>query len=425
MKGVNLGRSLLLLGALLLGAAVAQDPPPTPPAVETPASPDGAPTTGDSSLPSPDASPATSGDATSTAGTSVTGASDVGSAFTAPSEQAAPVDPDAGGGSVELTRKGKDGKERRLTVVKTSSDDATGIFAICAPQDDEPDSTPTEFVASDTGRGGVQVTVDKNLIQAPLALITKQPGGDGHIEMMTGDARYLPDDQIDANAKERLARCGVQTASKVQPDTVLVTQGKTHLKGAKVVYDEKDGVARVDGPVTFNRAQDGGDPVNGSAERIEVSVDDEKTTLVGKVSLKQGNRTSTADRVDYDDTANTAILYGSDGAPAQTQTPTEVLRAQTIRYFLNTGEAVVEDDKGGISGRFDDGTPGTSATPGTSGAGPAADQVTDAPAPGPTAPTPVTPAVGTSSTPAADPVAPAPGYDPIQPPSVPDDQSDD
>ena len=438
--GVKVGR-WLLSGALLLGAAVAQGPGTAPPTggqlvagtstaggsvvgtstteVSTTAtsgsatsgastdgtstratssdgasnsSTEGTSTAADSTNGTPTS--ASSAEGTSTAGTSTAATSGTSDAdlsdFTPPSEQAEAVPPDQGS-SVQLTRKGKDGKERQLTVVKTG-DDSTGIFAICSPLDDEPEDAPTEFVASDRGPAGVQVTVDKNLIQAPLAIITKQQGGDGHIEMSTGGAGYVPED---LKAKERLTRCGVKTQDRVQPDTVLVTQGKTRLKGAKLVYDEKDGVARIDGPVAFNRSQDDGDAVQGSAERIEVSVDDEQTTLVGKVSLKQGDRTSSADRVDYDDNANTAILHGSPDSPAQTQTPTELLRAQTIRYFLNTGEAVVEDEKGGITGKFDDGEP----TDGASGS-------------------PVGPTAGTS---AAAPASPTASPSPVPPPNVPAD----
>lgn len=65
---------------------------------------------------------------------------------------------------------------------------------------------------------------------------------------------------------------------------MLVTQGKTELKGQKLVYDETDGIARIDGPIGFTRPSDDG-PLTGQSERIEVDVDEEQTTLVGNVVL--------------------------------------------------------------------------------------------------------------------------------------------
>lgn len=273
---------------------------------------------------------------------------------------------------IELTRKGDDGKQRVIRIVKTGSDEA-GIAVTCTPQDDEPASAPTVVVYSDSSASGVQVTVDKNLIRAPLAVITKEgksegdttEGGDGHIEMSAGTARFL--DEVSEGKTDRLSRCAVEATPKTSPDTVFVTQGRTSLKGQSLVYDESDGVARIDGPITFERAPEAGKPdterLTGNSERIEVNVDKETTTLVGKVTLKNGTRISQAEQVEYDDAANVAILRGSAEALAQSVNGSEVICAQVIRYNLdqNTVTAI-----GGIVGTLPDDDGGSGGSSGAS-----------------------------------------------------------
>ena len=144
-----------------------------------------------------------------------------------------------------------------------------------------------------------------------------------------------------------------------------MTQGKTRLKGSKLVYDDSDGIARIDGPITFARdsasssggASGASNPLTGSSGSIEVNVDDQTTTLVGGVILKNGARTSSAERVEYDDAANVAILRGTADRPAKTVTADQTLTASVIRYNLDTGSVVAI---GPVAGEFQDGeTPGT------------------------------------------------------------------
>lgn len=275
---------------------------------------------------------------------------------------------------IQLDRKGNDGKTRTIRILKTGSDEV-GIAVTCGPQEDDPADAPTVVVYSDTSAGGVQVTVDKNVIRAPLAVITKQgrkegeDGSDGHIEMSAGTARFL--DTAPEGKTDRLSRCAVEATPATAPNTVFVTQGKTSLRGQKLIYDEKDGIARIDGPITFERPAPQGKPetdhLNGTSLRIEVNVDNETTTLAGEVVLTNGDRTSKAERVDYDDAKNVAILRGSPGKPAQSVKGKDILCAAVIRYYLNTNNVdtiAPKDESGAISGTitgsFSDGDEGTS-----------------------------------------------------------------
>jgi lipopolysaccharide export system protein LptA len=329
-SSIHQGRRWTLLAGLLLGLALAQQapaplpPPPTAPVTNPAETPEGAPL-----------------------------------------DPLAPAD-GIGGGSAQLTRKAKDGKERFIKIVRTGLTDDTGVFVACTPQDDDPEGSPTLSVFSETGPGGVQVTVDKNVIRAPLALVTQQDGGDGHIEVSAGTARFL--DEPPEGKTDRLSRCAIEATPQTTPNTVFVIQGKTNLKGQKLVYDEKDGIARIDGPITFERPAPDGKPttdrLSGTSQRIEVNVDSETTTLAGEVVLTSGERTSRAERVDYDDAKNVAILRGSPGKPAQSVQGKDILCAPIISYNLDRNTAVVlKGDSPTITGSFDDGDAGTSSPP--------------------------------------------------------------
>nr|WP_256488259.1 LptA/OstA family protein [Deinococcus sp. HSC-46F16] len=319
----------LLLGAALPAVTHAQETPPaTPPTESQPAE-----------SPAPEAPPSE----------------------TAEPEETAPAEPGAETSSLELVRRGDDGQERRIRIVRTGTSDETGIFTICSPQDDEPEGSPNVAVFSESGPGGVQITIDQNVIRVPLALVTQRPaaegeGSDGRVEASAGTARFL--DEAPQGKTDRLSRCAVEAAPKPAPDTVLVTQGRTELKGQKLVYDETDGIARIDGPITFTRPGDDG-PLTGQSERIEVEVDTEKTVLIGAVVLNSpGGRVSRAARVEYDDEANLARLIGTAEQPAESTLRGDVLRAGELLYDLERNEVVARAPEGGtITGEFQDGEP--------------------------------------------------------------------
>lgn len=290
--------------------------------------------------------------------------------------------PGAENASLELVRRSeKDGKERRIRIVRTGTSDDTGIFTVCSPQDGDPADAPNIAVFSETTPSGIEISIDKNLIRVPLAVVTQQQprdgqeGSDGHVEASAGTARFL--DAVPDGAKDRLARCAVEARPQPQPDTVYVTQGRTQLKGKGLVYDESDGIARIDGPISFQRQADG-EPLTGRSDRIEVNVDAEQTTLVGGVILNsEGGRISRAARVEYDDSRNVARLIGTPDAPAVSVKGKDTLSAGMILYDLDRNEVYAVKPEGGtISGEFQDGEPTAPTAP-----APTVPPTTPAPAP--------------------------------------------
>lgn len=262
--------------------------------------------------------------------------------------------------SLELVRSGKDGKDHVIRVERSTVGAEHGLFANCGTQEGDPQDAPTVTVFNEHDQGLVTVSIDKNRIQVPLAVVTQRSkpdgsNGDGRVEASAGTARFL--DDVPEGAKDRLERCGVEVKVVPTPDTVLVTQGKTRLKGQKLIYDESDGIARIDGPITFERDNEN-DPLSGKSDRIEVNVDEEKTVLVGNVVLEsKGGRVSKAGRVEYDDTQNVARLYATAEQPAESVKGTYVLRLSQgyIKYDLDKNDVVVvKEGDGSISGEFQD-----------------------------------------------------------------------
>lgn len=261
---------------------------------------------------------------------------------------------EAGQPSVSLRRTAEDGTERTIRVVKTG-DDAGGIFAICSPQEGE-QGAPTVFVASERGEGGVQIFIGENVIAAPLAVVEQLESGDGRLEVGAGTARYLDGEGEAAPAPAgagglpaRLARCEVAVSREERAGAVSMVQGLTRLTGQRLSYSEEDGVARVSGPIAFVR-EDEEARLEGRGDAVEIDVDRELTVITGNVELRDGERVSRAARMEYDDPAGVALLYGSEAAPAVSEAPGERLSARVLRYNLNSGEV---EAVGGVSGRFE------------------------------------------------------------------------
>jgi lipopolysaccharide export system protein LptA len=229
----------------------------------------------------------------------------------------------------------------KTIVAKKFGPDEEGLLVICTPKDDDKKQlTRTFFV--DKQPYFVHVYVDKNVIRAPVVVATKEDGGDGELEAYNGTATLVDGDE-----------CVVNVKPDPKPGTVFVTQGKTKLTGSKLAYTQETGIAVVDGPIVFERPQSSGSVLKGTSQKITVDVDNEKTFLEGNVKLESKCRTSVADRVEYDDKANLAVLFGKP-AVSKRSDGTDEIRAERLEYNLDTNDVVLEGDKDVITGEFDD-----------------------------------------------------------------------
>jgi lipopolysaccharide export system protein LptA len=234
-------------------------------------------------------------------------------------------------------------KDKTIIAIKYSAD-GDGLFVICSPKDEDKEKI-TKFVIYDVKPYLVHITIDKNIIKAPLAFVRQKDGGDGELEAYNATANLLEADD---------APCLPEIKPDPKPNTVFVTQGKTQLTGSRLDYSQETGLAVIAGPITFERPQDSGDVLRGNSEKITVNVDEEKTFLEGKVILKSKCRESSADRVEYDDKKNRAIL---EGKPARsTGADGSEVVGQRLEYNLETNDVIVtsSDEANPVTGTFDD-----------------------------------------------------------------------
>jgi lipopolysaccharide export system protein LptA len=253
----------------------------------------------------------------------------------APATPAAPSSPAAPGvtpeipfeefaSTFELNR-----KDKKILAIKYGPNDK-GLFSICSPKDEDTDRQ-TRAVILDQLPYLVHITIDKNIVKAPLAFITKQEDGDGSLEAYNGTATEEPD------------VCLPKIKADPKPGTVFVEQGKTKLTGSRMDYSEETGIAVIAGPITFERPQKD-DKLTGTSEKITVNVDEEKTFLEGRVVLKSKCRTSNATKVEYNDKRNLAILFGNPAVSVQTDPSGKQIgevRGERIEYNLETNDVVV------------------------------------------------------------------------------------
>lgn len=232
-------------------------------------------------------------------------------------------------------------KDKKITAVRYGPEDA-GFAIICTPADDDPEKI-TRSVFVDVLPYRVHVTIEKNVIKGPIAVVSKREGGDGRLEVYQGTAKEPP---------EGGEACLPEVTPDPQPGTVLVEQGKTRLTGSRLVYDESDGLAVVSGPIVFERPQKG-DQLTGKSERITIDVDNERTVLEGNVTLDSKCRSSTAERVEYDDRKNLAVLFGKP-AVSRGKTDGAEVKGDRLEYNLETNDVVVSAANGGVNASFQD-----------------------------------------------------------------------
>jgi lipopolysaccharide export system protein LptA len=228
--------------------------------------------------------------------------------------------------TVQLTR-----KDKVIKTIKYGPADM-GLAILCTPLDDDTDRT-NRFVYSDETPYLVHVFIDKNVIKAPIAFVSKKQNGDGQLEAYAGTAVESSDENV----------CLPVVKADPKPGTVFVEQGKTKLTGSRLDYSQETGIAVIAGPITFERPQKN-DKLTGTSEKITVNVDEEKTFLEGTVVLKSKCRTSQANKVEYNDKRNLAILFGSPAISIQTDPSGKQVgevRGERIEYNLETNDVIV------------------------------------------------------------------------------------
>jgi LptA/(LptD N-terminal domain) LPS transport protein len=228
--------------------------------------------------------------------------------------------------TTELTR-----KDKKIIAIKYGPN-SKGLVIFCNPKDEDKDRQ-TRAVYLDESPYLIHITIDKNIVKAPIAFITKKEDGDGQLEAYAGTAVESKDDTV----------CLPVVKPDPKPGTVFVEQGKTKLTGSRLDYSQETGIAIIAGPIIFERPQKN-DKLTGTSEKITVDVDGEKTFLEGSVILKSKCRTSSATKVEYNDKRNLAILFGKPAASIQTDASGKQIgevKGERIEYNLETNDVIV------------------------------------------------------------------------------------
>jgi lipopolysaccharide export system protein LptA len=151
---------------------------------------------------------------------------------------------------------------------------------------------------------------------------------------------------LDASVEFDEARCPQDVQPTGEPN-VTILEGNTTVRGGDFRYDNATGLGVMEGPVAL--AREGEEPLTARAERMEVSIDDDRTLLKGGVVVEQGERVSEAEEFEYDEAAAFAVLRGNEAAPARSREGEEVIAGQVIEYDLDSGDVVAV---GGVRGSF-------------------------------------------------------------------------
>lgn len=217
--------------------------------------------------------------------------------------------------------------------------------------------------------GGVSARIEQDggepaLIEAPLVIVVRPPASEGSSDGdgaagdgaagdgAAGDTTAAEATAGDATASETVEALDVTATfgrppclaerEPADPPRVSLKQGRTTAVGARFFLDRGTDVATMDGPVTLQRdPEGGGDRVEADAQGLEYDLSTGRASLAGDVEVRAGERFSRADRLELDEEAGVAILYG---APAVSREGTDEVTGDRLIYDLETNDVVVEGD---------------------------------------------------------------------------------
>lgn len=203
--------------------------------------------------------------------------------------------------------------------------------------------------------GGVSARIEQQDgepadVAAPLIVVVR-PGAAEDEAGGEADGGEADDDEtleaLDVTATFGRPPCLAST-EPADPARVTLEQGRTTATGARFFLDRQTDVATMDGPVTLRRTPQGeGDPVDADATALEYNLSTGRASLTGDVEVRSGGRVSSADRLELDEEAGVATLYGS---PAVSREGEDVVRGERLIYDLETNDVVVE---GGVEATFE------------------------------------------------------------------------
>lgn len=248
----------------------------------------------------------------------------------APSETAL----DANLPSFELRR-----GERPITVQQTASDAEGGFSITRAGPTCRTDENLSFYYAPSPKQ--IDTTVDNTRIRSSIVFRTQPKEGgseaqDRAVLDFFGGSLGLNDETLCPQNLERDAQ-----------QQVVVTEGRTTVRGRSLRYENSNGLGEMTGPVNLTRhAAEDSPPLTGSAAFLVLDTDTDLQTFRGGVEIESDGRTSEADSFVLDEEAGVAVMRGN---PARSRDEEGEVAGSVIEYDLDTNDVVVTE---GVEGNF-------------------------------------------------------------------------
>ena len=225
-------------------------------------------------------------------------------------------------------------EDKTIQVIQNGSSAGGAQFIPTNPQCRERFSVGTVYAPKP---GFVETLVNNTRITSAIALLNRPEGTKEKEKLeLFGGTLGINDDLCPINIK------------RSQGADITISEGRTTTKGKSLVYDNATGIGEVDGPIQLNRRKEGDSPaLTASSSRLSFNVDNDLTTLRGKVKVESEGRTSEADVLELDEEAGFAILRGN---PARSRNEDGAVAGQVIEYDLDSNDVVV---RGGVEGTFE------------------------------------------------------------------------
>lgn len=119
---------------------------------------------------------------------------------------------------------------------------------------------------------------------------------------------------------------------------VTLIQGRTEVVGTRFYLGGGADEGLMDGPVTLERATEGGEPLTAEAEGMTFLVNEQRATLRGGVQVTSEERVTTGDALELNEEAGTALMLGE---PARSVKGDDVLEGKALLYYLDSDDVVV------------------------------------------------------------------------------------
>lgn len=242
--------------------------------------------------------------------------------------------------------------DRPITVQQTATDAEGGVNITRGGSDCRKNRDISFYYAPDPKR--IDTRVSNTQIRSNVVLRTQPKGG--------AEAQDRAVLDFFSGSLELNDETGCPRNIKRSQQQVVITEGRTTVNGASLLYQNASGVGEMTGPVELSRRADGDSPaLTASSSRLSFNVDDDVQTLRGNVKVESEGRTSEANVLELDEEAGFATLRGN---PARSRNEDGVVAGQVIEYDLDSNDVVVRE---GIEATFELGTGNEASLPGLGG----------------------------------------------------------